>query len=145
MEEQVNQTSQNNLPTAKQESIDKTELAMNIPESLKTDTSHPLQWQTVPKSTSHQGINLDGNLQHDQLQDVDEQDTIVHDADVLHDNDDHTAIDTIADGTSIQPEKPITEFFSTDNVTIPNEKVGCIFVTRHLQQFLEGYLPPSDK
>ena len=43
-EEQVNQTSQNNLPTAKQESIDKTELAINIPESLKTDTSHTLRW-----------------------------------------------------------------------------------------------------
>ena len=41
-EEQVNQTSQNNLPTAKQESIDEIELAINIPKSLKTDTSHPL-------------------------------------------------------------------------------------------------------
>ena len=42
MEEQVNQTSHNNLPTAKQESIDEIELAINILESLKTDTSHPL-------------------------------------------------------------------------------------------------------
>ena len=42
MEEQVNQTSQNNLPTAKQESIEEIELAINIPESLKTDTSHLL-------------------------------------------------------------------------------------------------------
>ena len=42
MEEQVNQTSQNNLPTAKQESIDNIESAINIQESLKTDTSHPL-------------------------------------------------------------------------------------------------------
>ena len=42
-------------------------------------------------------------------------------------------------------EKPITEPFPTDNVSIPNEKVGCIFVTIHLQQFLEGYPPPSDK
>ena len=42
-EEWVNQTSQNNLPTAKQESIDETESAINILESLKTDTSHPLQ------------------------------------------------------------------------------------------------------
>ena len=109
-EEQVNQTSQNNLHTAKQEFIEETELAINIPESLKTDTSHPLQWQTVPKSTSQQGINLDANLQHDQLQDEDEQDTIIHDADVLHDDYDCTTIDTIADGTSIQPEKPITEF-----------------------------------
>ena len=38
MEEQVNQTSQNNLPTATQGSIDEIELAINIPESLKTDT-----------------------------------------------------------------------------------------------------------
>ena len=42
MEEQVKQTSQNNLPTAKQESIDEIELAINIMESLKTDTGHPL-------------------------------------------------------------------------------------------------------
>ena len=41
MEEQVNETSQNNLPTAK-ESIDEIDLAINIPESLKTDTGHPL-------------------------------------------------------------------------------------------------------
>ena len=45
----------------------------------------------------------------------------------------------------IQPEKSITELLPTDDVTIPNEKVGCIFVTRHLQQFLEGYPPPSNK
>ena len=144
-EEQVNQTSQNNLPTAKQESIDETELAINIPESLKTDTDHTLQWQAVPKNTSQQGTDMDANLQHDQLQDEAEQDTIVHNPDVLHNDDDHIAIDTIADGTSIQLEEPITELFPTDDVTIPNEKIGCIFVTRHLQQFLEGYPPPSDK
>ena len=66
-EKQVNQTSQNNLPTANLGSIEETELAINIPESLKTDTSHPLQWKTVPKSTSQQGIDLDANLQDDQL------------------------------------------------------------------------------
>ena len=42
MAEQVNKTSQNNLPTAKQESIEEVESAINIPESLKTDTSHTL-------------------------------------------------------------------------------------------------------
>ena len=36
MAEQVNQTSQNNLLTAKQEFIDETKSAINIPESLKT-------------------------------------------------------------------------------------------------------------
>ena len=39
----------------------------------------------------------------------------------------------------------ITEPLPTNDVTIPNEKVGCILVTRHLQQFLDGYPPPSDK
>ena len=145
MEEQVNQNSQNNLHTAKQEFIDDTDSAINILESLKTDTGHPLQWQAVPKSTSQQGIHLDANLQHDQLQDEEEQDTIIPDADVLHNDYDRTAIDTIADGNTIQLEKPITDLFPTDDVTIPNEKVGCIFVTIHLQQFLEGYPPSSDK
>ena len=70
-----------------------------------------------------------------------EQDTIIYDADVFHDDYDNTAIDTIADGTAIQLEKPFTELFPTDDVTIPNEKVGCVFVTIHLQQFLEEYPP----
>ena len=51
----------------------------------------------------------------------------------------------IADGTSIQLEKSITELLPTDDVTIPNEKLGCIFITRHLQQFLDGYPPTADK
>ena len=133
MEEQVNQTSWNSRLTAKQEFIDETKSAINILQSPKTDTSYPLQWQAVPNSTSHQGIDLDVNLQDDQLQDEEqdpgEQDTNVYDADVFHENYDHTAIDTIADGTTIQLEKPVTELFPTDDVTIPNEKVGCIFVT----------------
>ena len=122
MEKQVNQTSQNNLHTAKQEFIDEAELAINILKSLKTDTGHPLQWQTVTKTTSQQGIDLDVNLQHDQLQDEDEQYTIVHDTDILHNDYDCIAIDTIADGTSIQPEKPITELFPTDDVTVPMKR-----------------------
>ena len=145
MEEHVNQTSQNDSLTAKQEFIDETESAINISESLKADTSHPLKWQVVANSTSHQGIKLDANLQDDQLQDPMEQDTLTYDADVFHDDHDHTVIDTIADGTSIQPEKPVTELFPTGDVTVPNEKVGCVFVSIHLQQFLEEYPPPSDK
>ena len=45
----------------------------------------------------------------------------------------------------IQLEKPVTELFPTDDITIPNEKVGCIFFTISLQQYLEEYPPPSDK
>ena len=47
MEKQVNQTSQNNLLTAKQEFIDQTESAINIPEFSKTDTVYPLQQQAI--------------------------------------------------------------------------------------------------
>ena len=72
-----------------------------------------------------------------------EQDTIVHDTNVSHDDYDSTAIDVIADGTTIQLVKPVTELFPTDDVMIPNEKVGWVFVTTCLQQFLEEYLPPS--
>ena len=74
-----------------------------------------------------------------------EQDTIVYDTDVFHNDYDQTAIDTIADGMAIQLEKPVTKLFPTDDVTIPNEKVGCVLVTTHLQQFLEEYPPLSDK
>ena len=140
MTEQSNETSQNNLPTAKQESTEEVESAINIPESLKTDTSHTLQQQTVPKSTSQKGIDQDANHQQHQLHDQAEQD-----ADVLHDEDDCITRDPIVEGTPTQPEKSITKLLLTDDVTIPNEKVCCIFVTRYLQQFLEGYLPPSDK
>ena len=40
--EQVSESSQNNLPTAKQESVEEAESAIDIPESLKIDTSHTL-------------------------------------------------------------------------------------------------------
>ena len=40
--EQVNESSQNNLPTAKQESTEEAELAINILESLKIDTGNAL-------------------------------------------------------------------------------------------------------
>ena len=33
----------------------------------------------------------------------------------------------------------------TDDIITPTEKVGCILVTSHLQQFLEDYPPSSDK
>ena len=42
MVEHINKSSQNNLPTAKQESTEEVELAMNIPESLKTDACFTL-------------------------------------------------------------------------------------------------------
>ena len=50
--EQVNESSQNNLPTAKQQSTEDVESVINILESLKIDTGHTLQHQPALKSTS---------------------------------------------------------------------------------------------
>ena len=36
-------------------------------------------------------------------------------------------------------------FLPTDDITVLTEKVGCILITYHLQQFLEDYPPSSDK
>ena len=44
-----------------------------------------------------------------------------------------------------QMGKPDIEPFATDDIMIPNEKVGCTFVTMRLQEFLEEYPPSSDK
>ena len=138
--EQVNESSQNNLPTTKQESIEEVDSAINILESLKIDTSSTLQHQSVLKSTSHHHIDQDKSHQQCQLQDQAEQDTDVH-----HDNDEHAADYSVAEATSTQPEQSLTAFLPTNDIIIPTEKVGCIFVASHLQQFLEEYPPPSDK
>ena len=150
VEEHVDQTSQNNLVPAKQEFINEKESAVNIQESQKIDTGYSSQWQAVSNSILHQDINLDANLLDDQLQDTEEedpteQDTLVYDTDVSQDEYYSTAIDVIADSTTIQMGKPAIEPFTTDDVTMPNEKVGCIFVTICLQKHLEEYPPSSDK
>ena len=46
--EQVNESSKYNLPSAKQESMEEVESVVNIPESLKIDTSHTSQRPSQP-------------------------------------------------------------------------------------------------
>ena len=79
VEEQVDQTSQNNLVSAKQEFIDEKESAINIPESQKIDTGYSSQWKAVSNSISHQDIDLDANLPDDQLQDKENEDPVEQD------------------------------------------------------------------
>ena len=50
--DQVNESSENNIPPAKQESMKEVESVINILESLKIDTCHTLQPQPVLRSTS---------------------------------------------------------------------------------------------
>ena len=65
VEEQVDQTSQNNLVPAKQEFIDEKESVINIQESQKIDTGYSSQSQAVSNNISNHDINLDANLPDD--------------------------------------------------------------------------------
>ena len=53
--------------------------------------------------------------------------------------------DTPEETTPIQSEQLHTLPTSTNEVTMPTRKVGCILVTSHLKQFLEDYPSSSEK
>ena len=69
-----------------------------------------------------------------------DQDTEVH-----QDDDEHLPKNTAREPTSIHSDQLLTVLLPTDDIMMPTEKVGCILVTSHLQQFLEDYPPSSDK
>ena len=60
-------------------------------------------------------------------------------------DDEHPAKDVARELTSIHSDQLLTVLLPTYDVIMPIEKVGCILVTSHLQQFLEDYPPSSDK
>ena len=76
--EQANESSENNLPSAKQESIKEVESAISILESMKIDTGNTLQHQPVLRSTSQHHTDRHQNHQQCPLQDQAEQDIDVH-------------------------------------------------------------------
>ena len=57
----------------------------------------------------------------------------------------HPMKDTPEETTPIQSEWLHTLPTSTNEVTMPTEKVGCTLVTSHLKQFLEDYPSSSEK
>ena len=73
-----------------------------------------------------------------------EENTLVLNPDELHDEDHGTTNDDTGNSTTIQVDKPITEPPTIDEVGIPIEKVGCIFVTNHLHKYLDEYPQLSD-
>ena len=138
--EQVNESSKYNLPSAKQESMEEVESAVNILESLKINTGHTSRCPPALQSKSQPCADTDERHQQRPLLEHAEQDTVVH-----QDDDEHSAKNTVVELTSIQSNQTLTVFLPTDDVTMLTEKVGCILVTSHLQQFLEDYPPFSDK
>ena len=64
---------------------------------------------------------------------------------VHQDDDEHPAKNTAREPTSIHSDQLLMILLPSDDLIMPTEKVGCILVTSHLQQFLEDYPPSSDK
>ena len=64
---------------------------------------------------------------------------------VYKDEDEHPAKNTPIEPTSIHLDQVLMVLLPTDDVVMPTDKVGCILVNSHLQQFLEDYPPSSDK
>ena len=66
------------------------------------------------------------------------------DADAHPENEEHPSENVAREPTSIHSDQLLTVLLATDDVIVPTEKVGCILVTSHLQQFLEDYPPSSE-
>ena len=56
----------------------------------------------------------------------------------------NTAIADNSEDSTIVMGKPVTTASISDDVHIPTEKVGCLQVTRQLQEFL-NHFPPESK
>ena len=132
--EQTTQPSKGNPSVAKQKSIEDTDVTRNAPESLKLDTDH----------TSRQlsQVHTDTDEQHQQIVTLED---VAQDTDTQHHDRKHPVEDFTRKLTLIHSEQPNTMPTCTDEVIMPIKKVGCIFVTSHLKQFLEDYPPSSDK
>ena len=125
--EQTNKSPKNNLSSAKQESMEEVESAGNILESLKIDTSRTSRHPSQPCT------DTDKKHQQHPSSESAEQDA------------EHPVENATREPTSIHSDQLLTVLLPTDDVIMPTEKVGCILVTSHLQQFLEDCPPPSDR
>ena len=144
-DEQADQTLKKELVPTKQLSLEVKQSMDEILESQQTDTSHCPQQSAKAKGTVQEGINLDTNLLYEQSQSEDgqdftEEDTLVLIPDGSNDGHQSTTTDDTGKCTIIKMSKQITDPPTFDEVSMPIEKVGCIFLTIHLHKYLDEYL-----
>ena len=120
-----------------------------IPELFDQDTSensekneeHYIQYhdelETIPEEE-------DEDPQMTEKEDIEELDTIEYAPEESDEEPFNTAIDDTSEDPTIIMGKPVTTAFVSDDVCVPTEKVGCLQVTRQLQQFL-NHFPPESK
>ena len=77
-------------------------------------------------------------------QDIDDLDTIVYNPEELEEEPFNTAIDDTFEDPTIVMGKLVTTAFTSNDICIPTEKVGCLQVTSKLQEFL-NHFPPESK
>ena len=132
--ERTTQSSKGNPLSAKQTSIEDSDVARNILESLKLDTGR----------TSRQlsRVHTDADEKHQQI--MTSEDT-EQDTDAQHGDGKHPVEDLTREPLPMHSEQPCTMPTCTNDVIMPTKKVGCILVTSHLKQFLEDYPLSSDK
>ena len=97
------------------------------------DCQNQFELDTIPEE----------ELEMEEQPDPTDQDTLVFTSDESEEEPFNTAIDTTLDDSTIVMGKPVTTAFISDQVRIPNEKVGCLRVTSQLQDFLDHYPPKS--
>ena len=112
----------------------------NIPESHEQDTGlHHINF------FNHQTQLQDdlAKIPEEEEEEVDpaEQDTLVFDSKESDEEPFNTTVDTTSDDSAITMGKPVTAAFISNLVQLPTEQVGCLQVTRQLQEFLDQYLP----
>ena len=132
--EQTTQPSKGNPSVAKQKSIEDTDVTRNALESLKLDTG-----QT---SRQHSQVCTDADEQCQQIMTLED---IAQDTDTQHCDRKHPVEDFSRKPTLIHSEQPNAMPTCTDEIIMSTKKVGCMLVTSHFKQFLEGYPPSSDK
>ena len=119
-----------------------------VPESNAQDTGkngaqnveHNIQYydelETIPEE--------DEDPQIAAKQDVDDLDTIAYNPEESEEEPFNMAINDTSEDPTIVMGKLVTTAFISDDVRIPTEKVGCLQVTRQLQEFL-NHFPPESK
>ena len=132
--EQTTQSSEGNPSSAKQKSIEDTDVAINALESLKLDTGHT--------SRQFSQVRTDADEKHQQITTSEDAE---QDIDTQQVDGEHSVEDVTREPTPMHSEQPRTVLTCADEVIMPTEKVGCTLVTNHLKQFLEDYPPSSNK
>ena len=119
-----------------------------IPKLIDQDTSkngeineeHYIQYHEELETI----LEEDQGPQMSEKEDIEELDMIEYAPEESDEEPFNMAINDTSEDLTIVMGKPVTTAFVSDDIHIPTEKVGCLQVTRQLQEFL-NHFPPESK